>query len=41
MLSEAFGWTAEDFAALNDTALNAAFCNEETRERVKKRLEKS
>ena len=41
MLSQAFGWEAEDFAALNETALNAAFCDEETRARVKKRLERS
>ncbi|MFY2824595.1 adenosine deaminase [Ruegeria sp. MALMAid1280] len=40
MLSKAFGWEAEDFAALNETALNAAFCDEDTRARVKKRLEK-
>ncbi len=41
MLGAAFGWQAEDFAALNVTALNAAFCDEETRARVKKRLETS
>ncbi|MES0823774.1 adenosine deaminase [Ruegeria sp. SCP11] len=41
MLSKAFGWEAEDFAALNDTALAAAFCDEDTRARVKKRLERS
>ncbi|WP_170426578.1 adenosine deaminase [Ruegeria arenilitoris] len=41
MLNQAFGWEAEDFAALNDTALNAAFCDDDTRERVKKRLERS
>ncbi len=41
MLNKAFGWGVEDFAALNDTALNAAFCDEETRARVKKRLEKT
>ncbi|WP_170446782.1 adenosine deaminase [Ruegeria arenilitoris] len=39
MLAQAFGWDAKDFAALNDTALNAAFCDEETRARVRKRLE--
>lgn len=39
MLAQAFGWDAEDFAALNDTALNAAFCDDETRERVRKKLE--
>ena len=41
MLNAAFGWEAEDFAALNETALNAAFCDEGTRARVKKRLETS
>ncbi|WP_299986260.1 adenosine deaminase [uncultured Ruegeria sp.] len=41
MLGAAFGWQVEDFAALNETALNAAFCDEETRARVKKRLETS
>ncbi len=40
MLSQAFGWDAEDFAALNKTALDAAFCDEETRTRVQKRLER-
>ncbi|MGV6802685.1 MAG: adenosine deaminase [Ruegeria sp.] len=39
MLNQAFGWDAEDFAALNETALSAAFCDEETRTRVRKRLE--
>ncbi|WP_170325486.1 adenosine deaminase [Ruegeria arenilitoris] len=41
MLSQAFGWEAEDFAALNETALKAAFCDDDTRARVKKRLERS
>ncbi|KUJ85516.1 adenosine deaminase [Ruegeria marisrubri] len=41
MLHKAFGWQAEDFAAINETALSAAFCDEETRARVKKRLEKT
>ncbi|WP_170376045.1 adenosine deaminase [Ruegeria atlantica] len=41
MLGKAFGWEAEDFAALNDTALAAAFCDDDTRARVKKRLERS
>lgn len=39
MLNRAFGWEEADFAALNQTALDAAFCDTETRERVKKRLE--
>nr|WP_321251772.1 adenosine deaminase [uncultured Ruegeria sp.] len=41
MLNAAFGWQAEDFSAMNDTALNAAFCDEDTRSRVQKRLEKT
>lgn len=41
MLAQAFGWQAEDFAALNETALAAAFCDDKTRERVKTRLERS
>lgn len=41
MLSKAFGWGAEDFADLNATALGAAFCDEDTRSRVAKRLETS
>ncbi|WP_170387329.1 adenosine deaminase [Ruegeria atlantica] len=41
MLSKAFGWKAEDFVALNETALAAAFCDEDTRARVKKRLERT
>ncbi|MBT3143724.1 adenosine deaminase [Phaeobacter gallaeciensis] len=39
MLHEAFGWAKEDFAALNATALDAAFCDGNTRDRVKKKLE--
>ena len=39
MLNKAFGWDADDFAALNATALAAAFCDDATRERVQKRLE--
>jgi len=38
-LSNTFGWNEDDFAALNNTAAKAAFCNEETRARVLKRLE--
>jgi adenosine deaminase len=38
-LNKAFGWDAADFAALNETALAAAFCDDETRERVRARLE--
>lgn len=39
MLAQAFDWTEQDFADLNATALEAAFCDEDTRARVKKRLE--
>lgn len=39
MLAKTFGWGEEDFAAINQTALNAAFCDDETRARVAKRLE--
>ena len=38
-LSDAFGWTVEDFDALNRVALEAAFCDETTRARLKERLE--
>ena len=39
MLQQAFGWEVEDFADLNKTAANAAFCDDATRERVLKKLE--
>ena len=39
MLAQAFDWSEQDFADLNATALAAAFCDEDTRARVKKRLE--
>ncbi len=39
MLAQAFDWKEQDFADLNTTALAAAFCDEDTRERVKKRME--
>ncbi|MFG5383107.1 adenosine deaminase [Yoonia sp. R2-816] len=39
MLNRTFGWGDDDFKALNDTALAAAFCNDDTRARVAKRLE--
>ena len=38
-LHRAFGWDEEDFAALNATALDAAFCDAETKERIAKKLE--
>ena len=39
MLAETFGWNEGDFAELNRTALAAAFCDEETRASVAKKLE--
>lgn len=39
MLSRAFDWGEADFVALNNMALDAAFCDEDTRQRVRKRLE--
>ncbi|TCL10237.1 adenosine deaminase [Shimia isoporae] len=39
-LEKAFGWTEEDFRALNATALDAAFCDAETKKTVAERLEK-
>ncbi len=39
-LARTFGWDETDFAALNRSALEAAFCDEDTRDRVQKRLEK-
>ncbi|SEQ46659.1 adenosine deaminase [Thalassovita taeanensis] len=38
-LEQAFGWDEEDFAALNRSAIDAAFCTEDTRARIIKRLE--
>ncbi|MCP9483710.1 adenosine deaminase [Shimia sp. CNT1-13L.2] len=39
MLAEAFGWEEDDFRAINLTAAEAAFCDEDTRARIKKKLE--
>jgi adenosine deaminase len=39
MLNRTFGWGMDDFRAINETALAAAFCDEDTRARVAKRLE--
>lgn len=39
MLHKTFGWEEADFKALNDTAIDAAFCDETTRAAIKKRLE--
>lgn len=38
MLAETFGWEEEQLRMLNDVALEAAFCDEVTKERVAKRL---
>jgi adenosine deaminase len=39
MLNRTFGWGEDDFRALNETALAAAYCDDETRARVAKKLE--
>ena len=39
MLAKTFGWGADDFKMANETALAAAFCDDDTRARVAKRLE--
>ncbi|RPE66334.1 adenosine deaminase [Pacificibacter maritimus] len=38
-LAQTFGWDGADFKALNQTALEAAFCDDETRKAVAKQLE--
>ncbi|MGH1355807.1 MAG: adenosine deaminase [Thalassovita sp.] len=38
-LERAFGWGEEDFTALTQTSLEAAFCDDATRDALKKRLE--
>ncbi|MEP3787296.1 MAG: adenosine deaminase [Ascidiaceihabitans sp.] len=38
MLSKTFGWTQADFDDVTETALNAAFCDDQTRQRVAARL---
>ena len=40
MLAQTFGWGEADFNAVNATALEAAFCDEATRTKIAKRLEK-
>lgn len=40
-LAKTFGWDEEIFAEINDTAAKAAFCDEETRARVLKLLERT
>lgn len=39
-LARSFGWDETVFAEINDTAARAAFCDEDTRSRVLKRLER-
>ena len=39
MLHKIFGWNEDDFKTINETALAAAFCDDDTRARVAKRLE--
>ena len=41
MLSQTFGWGENDFIDLNQTALDAAFCDSATRATIAKRLEKA
>lgn len=38
MLAETFGWEEEQLRMLNDVALEAAFCDEATKERIARRL---
>ena len=38
-LERAFGWDAEVFGEITRTALDAAFCDEDTRARIAKKLE--
>ena len=40
-LARAFGWDEGDFAELNRVALDAAFCDDDTRARIAERLEAS
>jgi len=37
-LAETFGWTEEDLKAVGATAIDAAFCDEDTRAAVRSRL---
>ena len=39
MLADTFGWDEADFKTLNQTALDAAFCDDATRAKIAKRLE--
>ncbi len=38
-LADTFGWEDHDFAAINQTALQAAFCDPDTRAAIQKKLE--
>ena len=38
MLNKTFGWDKADFEALNQTALEAAYCDDETRAKIAKKL---
>jgi adenosine deaminase len=40
-LAHAYAWNEEDFAAINQSALDAAFCDSDTRAAVQKKLEAS
>jgi adenosine deaminase len=40
-LAEAFGWDADDFAALNRVAADAAFCDAGTRDAIVKKLDEA
>nr|WP_072776727.1 adenosine deaminase [Marivita hallyeonensis] len=40
-LARTFGWDEEVFGDINETAAKAAFCDEDTRDRVLKRLERT
>lgn len=39
MLHRTFGWDEDDFKAINETAIAAAFCDDETKARLSKKLE--
>ncbi len=38
MLAQTFGWTEEDFVEVNEVAIQAAFCDDETKARLTERL---
>ena len=40
-LERAFGWGEEEFDALNETAIDAAFCDEATRARIREKLKRT